>query len=83
MSPVPKLELFDFNRTTGVPTHKYSLTDPTVPKDKTYFFSFAFSPDNTKLYAGTAIPAIGPLNTSVFQYDLSAGNVTQVQQSGV
>ena len=83
ISPVPKLELFEFNRTTGVPTHKYSLTGPAaLAYDWTTFLSFAFSSDNTKLYAGTARPSSPPLNTSIYQFDLAAGNAAQVQQSG-
>ncbi|KAA9340300.1 gliding motility-associated C-terminal domain-containing protein [Adhaeribacter soli] len=75
---VESLEVFDFNRTTGVPTHKYSLPSP----DSRYpFFSYAFSPDNSKLYTGTIGDATNPLNATLFQYDLAAGSALQIEQS--
>ncbi|KAA9340301.1 T9SS type B sorting domain-containing protein [Adhaeribacter soli] len=74
----PALEVFDFNRSTGVPSHKYSLP----PTDFWYpMASFAFSPDNSKLYVGTSsFVQISP-NTTLYQFDLAAGNAAQVQQS--
>src|SRR5690606_1965788 len=72
------VQMFDFNRTTGVPSHKYSLVSP----DSNYLhYCFAFSADNSRLYTGTAASITLPLNTTVFQYDLTAGNAAQVDAS--
>ncbi len=78
MGQVHSLELFEFNRATGVPTHKYSLPNP---DNRYHFFSFAFSPDNTRLYTGTNGPTNYPKNATVYQYDLTAGSEALVQQS--
>jgi gliding motility-associated-like protein len=72
------LDIYDFNRATGIPTLKYSLPTPIYDYP---FFSCAFSPDNSMLYAGS-IGIIGfPKNATVYQYDLTFGNTSQVQQS--
>ncbi len=72
------LEIFDFNRSTGVSSLKYSLPD----QDLTYIMSsFAFSPDNTKLYAGTAALFGAARKAILYQYNLAAGNAAQIQQS--
>jgi gliding motility-associated-like protein len=75
--PLEALQLLDFNRTTGIPTFRYSLFSSDIFLE---FYSFAFSPDNSKLYAGAG-SALGPRNTTLFQFDLLAGNASQVQQS--
>ncbi|KAA9340302.1 T9SS type B sorting domain-containing protein [Adhaeribacter soli] len=74
----PTVVLFDFNRTTGVPTYRYSLASASGLYP---LFSFAFSPDNSKLYAGTVGHNGYPYNGTIFQFDLALGNAAQVQQS--
>ncbi|WP_191906968.1 T9SS type B sorting domain-containing protein [Adhaeribacter soli] len=75
---VQHLELYDFNRTTGVPTLRFSFPTPSLDYQ---LFSFAFSPDNSKLYAGSSGHTGLPKIATVYQYDLAAGNTAQVQQS--
>ncbi|KAA9340298.1 T9SS type B sorting domain-containing protein [Adhaeribacter soli] len=77
-SGIEGMDIYDFNRATGTASLKYSLTPPVVGYP---LFSFAFSPDNSRLYAGTIGYAGFPNDATVFQFDLAAGNNAQVQQS--
>jgi gliding motility-associated-like protein len=75
------LEVYDFNRTTGIPSHRYTLSNPNPLLGN---FASAFSPDNSKIYAGFS-GGTGGVNGQYFslidQFDLAAGNAQQVQQS--
>lgn len=78
------LDLYDFNRATGVPTFKYSLPNPDMvphPNPSYPFFAYAFSPNGSKLYVGNSGSNGNPKNARVYQYDLTAGTPTQVDQS--
>ncbi len=57
----PLLELYDFDNTTGLLSNARVL-DRIVPLGTGFYYATAFSPDNSKLYAG-----FGPLR----QFDLS------------
>ncbi|MBK0401592.1 gliding motility-associated C-terminal domain-containing protein [Adhaeribacter sp. BT258] len=78
------VELFHFNRHTGAVSPFVTLGIPDPGKEKGY--SFSFSPDNKKLYVGTK-SIFDPVNNqnnsscSILQYELTAGNATQIQQT--
>ncbi|MFC5272214.1 hypothetical protein [Adhaeribacter terreus] len=76
-----QIEVFQFNRSTGAVSSLHSLILPNPTKQTGW--AFAFSPDNTKLYAGTRKPSPSPSNAmySIVQYDLAAGNTAQIQLS--
>lgn len=61
IAPAP-LELFDFDKTTGILSNARSLTN------NANSYSLDFSPDNTKLYVGTG--------NGIFEYEISAGGGT-------
>lgn len=58
------LEYFDFDAATGV----VSNVVPLVPNPAWMYYGVAFSPDNSKLYAGVTMNGNG-----VYQFDLNAG----------
>ncbi|HSI91290.1 MAG TPA: hypothetical protein VK927_09245, partial [Adhaeribacter sp.] len=72
----PRVEIFLFNRATGAVADLYTLTMPNAYQRG---FSYAFSPNNSKLYVGTRTGMGHP--SFIYQYDLAAGNVQQIQQS--
>ena len=61
-----QINLFDFNKTTGVISNPIVLLEPNP-------YGAEFSPDNTKLYSTTGF--------YTYQYDLSAGTQTAIQNS--
>lgn len=61
------IEMLDFNPATGVLTNAQKLGDGG-------YYGVAFSPDNTKLYV-TGLPRF------VYQYNLTAGNLTAIINS--
>lgn len=58
----PGVYTYDFNKNTGVVTNRSQL-------DNIFFYSNAFSPAGTKLYARSA-----GLNPRIYQFDLTAAN---------
>ena len=82
---IPILELFDFNPATA------AITNATVIDTLAFIFgySMAFSPNNSKLYLSMLNPGeLSPANpnnlhveSSLFQYNLSAGSATAIQNS--
>ena len=63
-------EVFDFNLTTGVLSNVVTLNPGTTPLQ-----GVAFSPDVTKLYGSNGNPG------KLYQYDLLAGNSSQINAS--
>lgn len=72
------IQLYNFDRATGIPTFRYSFQalDPDYP-----FFSFAFSAQSNLLYAGTVGYVGYPKNATLYQYDLTLSNAFQVEHS--
>ncbi|MBL7711755.1 MAG: gliding motility-associated C-terminal domain-containing protein [Chitinophagaceae bacterium] len=68
------VELFDFDNSTGLVSN-YRLLDTNLKRAQAY--GLEFSPDNTKLYAGSLA---GPHN-GLYQYDLSAGSPALITAS--
>ncbi len=64
----PKAILYDFNKTTGVINNPVNLAGFQP-------WGIEFSPDNSKLYIGS------PSSGNLYQYDLSAGSSTAIQNS--
>ncbi|KAA9340765.1 T9SS type B sorting domain-containing protein [Adhaeribacter soli] len=80
------MDVFDFNRSTGVPSFRQTLTIPALrPAD--YAYSTAFSPDCSKLYVGTGIDSfvlysnLNRYKGYLYQFNLAAGNAAAVQNS--
>lgn len=79
--------LFSFNRTTGVPTYRYTLRTPTVSTAAytEYAFAAAFSPDDSRLYVGQWAARFGaPVPTTapgIYQFDLTRPDSVAVQNS--
>lgn len=84
---VPLLETFDFNPTTA------AITNATVIDTLSFIFGYSlcFSPNNSKLYLSMLNPGeLSPSNpnnlhveSSLFQYNLSVGSATAIQNSRV
>ncbi len=69
------LELFDFNKTTGVVSNFMALNRI----DNGDVYGVEFSPDNTKLY--TQSSSYTPFGLDIGQYDLSSGNLSSINAS--
>lgn len=65
-----KVELYDFNNSTGIVSNSLSLITYTWDS-----YGCEFSPDGTKLYASGGIPG------SIFQWDICAGNNAAIMAS--
>ncbi len=72
------IELFQFNRHTGIAAPLYTLIIPDSAQQQSYAYSF--SPNSSKLYVGTQSKPGYDLS-SIVQFNLAAGNLQQVQQS--
>lgn len=68
------IELFDFDNATGLVTNARTITTEDQP-----YYGLEFSPDNTKLYAGTLQSGTEP--AYLYQFNLAAGNTTAVRNS--
>jgi gliding motility-associated-like protein len=71
-----EIKLYSFNRSLGTVSglHTLPLANPARGS-----FTYAFSPDNTKLYAGVWSNQVG--KSYIYQYNLGAGSTQQIQQS--
>lgn len=73
-SLLKSLELFDFDNATGRVTNQRVVGSA----DRDYY-GLEFSPDNTKLYVNTLPFGFNPAH--IFQFDLSAGDLTAIRAS--
>lgn len=64
------LEVFDFDKTTGIVSNPLSLYKPN--NNNSSIYGVEFSPDNSKLYA-SGIGSMGTFHAFLAQYDLNAG----------
>ncbi|MBL0340227.1 MAG: T9SS type A sorting domain-containing protein [Bacteroidetes bacterium] len=70
------IELFDFDRCTGVLSNPITIQDDPGMIPSKYTWSCEFSPDASKLYVSTN------LDTSyLFQYDLNAANISATKDT--
>jgi gliding motility-associated-like protein len=76
-SAVNLVELFHFDNETGQLSNLISLSGFHHP------FGIEFSPDNSKLYVGTAIYGMGGVADTLYQYDISNYNETSIMNSKV
>ncbi|MFL5753347.1 MAG: gliding motility-associated C-terminal domain-containing protein [Bacteroidia bacterium] len=70
---VSTVEVFDFNKTTGIVSNPLSLSSPGFNT----LYGVEFSPDGSKLYVSSI------LGGSVFQYNLLAGSAASISASAV
>ncbi len=71
-APLPVLELYDFDNSSGIISNSNTITYP----GKRGPYGVSFSPDSRKLYA---IPSTYVRDTSfLYQYDVSGGNTSAV-----
>lgn len=70
-------EVFDFNNTTGVVSNPITL----LPPDIIQAYGVEFSPDGTKLYTSNYVKD-GKIS-KLFQFDLFAGSLADIQRSAV
>lgn len=69
------LELFDFNKSTGVVSNFMALSRI----DNGDVYGVEFSPDNSKLY--TQSSSYSPFGLDFCQYDISSGNIVNINAS--
>ncbi len=68
------LDLFDFDRCSGLLSNWISLADPPYNTNWSYYGT-AFSEDNTKLYVTKRKTTANSYVDSLFQFDLSVSNI--------
>ena len=69
---VDTVELYDFNKNTGIVSNRITLTPDTLP------VGYIFSPDNTKLYVSGA--GASSQDFSIYQYNLTATDIESSKQ---
>ena len=75
------ISLFNFNRCTGILSNPITIETERPGPPYPYYFSAAFSPDNSKLYVVSISPNNLPgENDTLFQYDLYAPNIAASKQ---
>jgi hypothetical protein len=72
------LEIFDFDKSTGIVSNALTLLKPN--NNHASIYGVEFSSDNSKFYASGNY-SLGPMNSFLAQYDLSAGNVSAINAS--
>lgn len=72
------LEIFDFDKATGIVSNPMSLYKPN--SNNSAIYGVEFSPNNSVLYAN-GLSSFGPLYAFLAQYDLSSGNLSTINSS--
>jgi hypothetical protein len=72
------LDVFDFDKSTGIVSNHLDLYLPNA--DHANIYGIEFSPDNTKLYAN-GHSTTGALYSMFVQYDLTAGSLSDINNS--